>query len=70
MYTAYMGTDFSSDETKSRARQIAEEIGSTHFENTIDELFESCKKTFAGILGCDMPKFEVEGGTMEEDIAL
>jgi NAD+ synthase (glutamine-hydrolysing) len=70
MFTAYMGTTNSSEETRSRARRIAEEIGCTHFENTIDELFDACKTTFAGICGTEIPKFEVEGGTMAEDLAL
>lgn len=53
MYTAYMGTENSSEETKVRARIIAEEIGAYHLENKIDDLFKTVASTFATIAGAD-----------------
>ena len=41
MYTAYMGTKNSSEETKERARKIAAEIGTYHMAGTIDDLYKS-----------------------------
>jgi NAD+ synthase (glutamine-hydrolysing) len=70
MFSAYMGTKNSSEETKVRAANMAAEIGSTHFENNIDDLFKTVTSTFTGIVGCEPPKYESQGGTPAEDLAL
>jgi NAD+ synthase (glutamine-hydrolysing) len=57
-FTAYMGTKHNSEESRTRASQVAAEIGSWHMENTIDELHKTISKTFAGFVGCDTPKFQ------------
>jgi len=70
MYTCYMGTTNSSEETKERSRKMAEEIGSYHMANTIDEMYKSISASFATIANTEEPRFASQGGTQAEDLAL
>ena len=69
LVTTYMGTKNSSEETQKRARNLAENIGWKFYAWEIDDLYDSMKNLFTKISGKE-PKFEVEGGTHSEDIAL
>jgi len=69
LFTCYMQSKHSSEDTKRRARQIAEEIGSTHQEVSIDEICEGFMKGTQNVIK-QRPKFESEGGTMGEDLAI
>jgi NAD+ synthase (glutamine-hydrolysing) len=67
--TCYLGTNNSSEETNSRAKKVAESIGSKHFNLTIDEAYHSIINIFKTSTGLT-PKYDSEGGTWTEDIAL
>lgn len=64
-----MGTKNSSMETRKRAKLIASQIGSYHFDSTIDEIVSEMTNTFSKITGIK-PKFVIDQGTIEEDLAL
>ena len=68
-FTAYMQTKNSSESTKIRAKKLSEEIGSNHYEINIDEICESFSKSVSSTLKFE-PRFQVNGGTMTEDLAL
>lgn len=57
-----MGSDNSSQETKDRAALLANEIGATHFNLNISDIFNSFKKTAFNVFNNE-PKFLTEGGT-------
>lgn len=70
LHTCYMeNKGYSSAETKERARKLAQEIGSSHLDVPINEIVESYQKTIGQVLDSD-PKFESQGGTLQEDVAL
>jgi len=69
LFTCYMQSKHSSEDTRRRARQIAEEIGSTHQEVSIDEICDGFMKGTQSVIK-EKPKFVSEGGTMGEDLAL
>lgn len=69
LVTVYMGTKNSSEETKKRARNLANDIGCKFTACEIDDLFDSMKNLFTNIIGKE-PKFVSEGGTHAEDLAL
>eukprot|EP01117_Protostelium_nocturnum_P009804 TRINITY_DN3500_c2_g1_i3.p1 TRINITY_DN3500_c2_g1~~TRINITY_DN3500_c2_g1_i3.p1 ORF type:complete len:535 (-),score=147.62 TRINITY_DN3500_c2_g1_i3:665-2125(-) len=48
-FTCYMGTVNSSETTKKRAKEIADQIGATHTSLTMDEITESYSKVFKQI---------------------
>ena len=83
MHTAYLGTRNSSAETQSRARRIAEQIGTFHMDCEIDPIVEGLLKTYEGAMrGVESripaglgdisprPNFKVAGGHWMEDLAL
>ena len=69
LVTAYLGTDNSSEETRSRAQRLAEGIGAHHFELKIDDACASIVNTFEQATG-KRPKFESQGGSYAQDLAL
>jgi NAD+ synthase (glutamine-hydrolysing) len=70
MHTVYMGMKTqSSAETRKRARDLAEAIGSYHLEADIDRMFDTCKQIGQESMGFK-PRFEVHGGTSAENLAL
>jgi NAD+ synthase (glutamine-hydrolysing) len=70
MHTAYLSTVNSSQETRSRAKKIAEEVGSKHLEISMDRITQELKERFLDISGCPTPKYLEDGGSWAEDIAL
>lgn len=69
--TAYMGTKYSSSETRKNSAQLSQEIGAYHLNVNIDKIFEAIKETFIDNLGKEFePKFISEGGSWEQDISL
>lgn len=68
-HTTYMGTQNSSEATRKRATQLALEIGSYHINMTIDTMVKAVVSTFEIITG-KRPRFNIHGGTNQEDLAL
>lgn len=68
-YTCYMASKHSSEETRSRAEKLAEEIGATHLEISIDDVVASFEKLASSTLKKN-PKFKVHGGSNVENLAL
>jgi len=68
--TIYMGMKKqSSRETRQRARDLSDAIGSYHVNIDIDEVYEAQKKLIINALNFE-PKFKVEGGTVQENLTL
>ncbi|KAF2403210.1 glutamine dependent NAD+ synthetase [Trichodelitschia bisporula] len=68
--TVYMGmSQQSSAETRGRARELAEEIGSYHINCDIDEIYHAQKNLVASALNFE-PRFKTEGGSVAENLAL
>jgi len=67
--TCYMGTENSSDETKSRAKKLASQIGSYHLSIVIDTAVKAVLGIFSVATG-QFPKFSVRGGSTRENLAL
>ena len=68
--TLYMSmTKANSRETRQRAKDLAEAINSYHINIDIDDIYEAQKKLVVSTVGFD-PKFKVEGGTEQENLAL
>lgn len=70
MHTAYLSTANSTDESKLRARNLAEEIGSNHFEENIDEICREYLDMFTELTGSKHPRYVSQGGSQYEDVAL
>eukprot|EP01129_Flabellula_baltica_P006196 TRINITY_DN2295_c0_g1_i2.p1 TRINITY_DN2295_c0_g1~~TRINITY_DN2295_c0_g1_i2.p1 ORF type:complete len:666 (+),score=141.16 TRINITY_DN2295_c0_g1_i2:357-2354(+) len=68
-HTCYMGTDNSSEETRTRAENVAKEIGATFHEINIQKVVNAFTETFTETMG-KTPKFKAHGGSGTEDIAL
>merc|ERR1719346_773999 len=66
--TCYMGTENSSDETKSRAKKLASQIGSYHLSIVIDTAVKAVLGIFSVATG-QLPKFSVRGGSTRENLA-
>ena len=69
LYTCYIGTENSSRETRKRAKQLAEQIGSYHLDINMDGLVSALQSLFTRITQ-KKPRFKVEGGTYQENQAL
>jgi len=69
LVTSYLGSKNSSTETLGRAKRVADQIGSHHFNMNIDESYEAIVKVFERETG-KTPKYESHGGTYTEDVAL
>ncbi|KAK3073844.1 glutamine-dependent NAD(+) synthetase [Teratosphaeriaceae sp. CCFEE 6253] len=68
--TVFMGMkQQSSKETRTRAKELAEAIGSHHIDTNIDTMVQSLHSLVADTLGFE-PKFKVHGGTQSENLAL
>lgn len=68
-HTTYMGTENSSKATESRAKRLAEVIGSYHLSIKIDVAVAALIKIFSLSTG-KSPNFTSRGGTTSEDLAL
>jgi NAD+ synthase (glutamine-hydrolysing) len=67
--TCYMGSENSSEETKSRAKKLAQQIGSYHMGISIDTAVNAIIGIFSTTTGM-IPKFKVRGGGVRENLAL
>ncbi|KZT25242.1 glutamine-dependent NAD(+) synthetase with GAT domain-containing protein [Neolentinus lepideus HHB14362 ss-1] len=68
-HTCYMGTENSSIETRSRAKELAEAIGSYHVDLNMDTIVTSVRDLFGFVTGV-RPRFRVQGGSDAENLAL
>ncbi|KAM0822677.1 hypothetical protein ACQ4PT_071352 [Festuca glaucescens] len=68
-YTVYMGTENSSEGTRSRAKRLAEEIGSFHFDVPIDSVVSVFLSLFERFTG-KRPLYKVDGGSHTEKLGL
>ena len=69
-HTTFMGTDNSSTATESRAKRLAEEVGSYHLSIKIDVAVKAMIQIFSLATGGRTPQFTSHGGTIAEDLAL
>jgi NAD+ synthase (glutamine-hydrolysing) len=59
----------SSKETRQRARDLAQAIGSYHVNLDIDEVYNAQRNLIVNSLNFE-PRFKVEGGTLAENLTL
>lgn len=69
LHTTFMGTENSSENTESRAKRLAEAIGSYHLSIKIDVMVQAVLKVFTLTTG-QTPRFSSRGGTNAQDLAL
>ena len=67
--TVYLGTDNSSEDTRKRAKDLAEEVGAKHLSCSIDGIVAAIVTFFAVVTG-KTPKFKLFGGTNAENLAM
>jgi NAD+ synthase (glutamine-hydrolysing) len=67
--TCYMGTENSSDETRSRAQRLAEELGAWHLGISIDAAVQANLSIVESALQFK-PQYSVHGGSRAENLAL
>ncbi|XP_010245173.1 PREDICTED: glutamine-dependent NAD(+) synthetase isoform X2 [Nelumbo nucifera] len=68
-YTVFMGTENSSEATKSRAKVLADEIGSWHLDVCIDSIVSALLTLFQKLTG-KWPRYKVDGGSDAENLGL
>jgi len=68
-HTCYMGTENSSVETRQRAKELAEAIGSYHTDLNMDNLVTAVRSLFSFVTGVK-PQFRAHGGSAAENLAL
>ncbi|KAL8799923.1 MAG: hypothetical protein Q9182_005542 [Xanthomendoza sp. 2 TL-2023] len=68
-HTCFMGTQNSSEETRSRAKQLASAIGSWHIDMNFDIIVRSFTTLFTTLFGRTL-RFRSEGGSNQEGLAL
>ncbi|KAH6915858.1 hypothetical protein BKA70DRAFT_1253990 [Coprinopsis sp. MPI-PUGE-AT-0042] len=68
-HTCYMGTENSSTETRDRAKDLANAIGSYHVDLNMDSVVSAVKGLFALVTG-KTPQFRSQGGSNAENLAL
>ncbi|OUM52086.1 hypothetical protein BVG19_g1242 [[Candida] boidinii] len=68
-HTCYMGTENSSIETRKRAKDLAEKIGSYHVDLNMDSIVLSMVSLFEVVTG-KKPIFKIFGGSNIENLAL
>ncbi|KAL8315076.1 hypothetical protein RB593_008588 [Gaeumannomyces tritici] len=69
LHTCYMGTVNSSDETRSRAKRLAERLGAYHTDIDMDEVVDAHENIIQKALNGFKPKYQVEGGSTSENLA-
>ncbi|PVV00052.1 hypothetical protein BB559_000166 [Furculomyces boomerangus] len=69
VHTCYMGTENSSQETRTRASEMAKSIGTYHIEMNFDSVVAAILAIFVAITS-KTPRFSVHGGTNSENLAL
>ncbi|XP_022647389.1 glutamine-dependent NAD(+) synthetase-like isoform X2 [Varroa jacobsoni] len=70
LFTCYMGTENSSQKTKSAAKNFASQIGASHQSIIIDTAVRAIVAIFVSVMGGRVPKFQAHGGSTREDLAL
>ncbi|KAK7687710.1 glutamine-dependent NAD(+) synthetase [Cerrena zonata] len=68
-HTCYMGTENSSAETRGRAKELAQAIGSYHTDLNMDSIVTAVRQLFAYVTGVK-PRFRAHGGSQAENLAL
>lgn len=68
-YTVFMGSENSSEVTKSRAKVLADEIGSWHLNVSIDGVVSALLSLFQKLTG-KRPRYKVDGGSNIENLGL
>lgn len=68
-YTVYMGTENSSETTKTRAKVLADEIGSWHLDVSIDGVVSALLTLFQTLTG-KRPRYKLDGGSNIENLGL
>lgn len=68
-YTVFMGTENSSEMTRSRAKVLADEIGSWHLDVSIDGVVSALLSLFQTLTG-KRPRYKVDGGSNVENLSL
>lgn len=68
-FTFYLGSKNSSEGTRNRAKQLAEEIGSTHKSVDIDQITDTFENVAFNVFG-KRAQFKVCGGSETENLAL
>ncbi|EXB57383.1 Glutamine-dependent NAD(+) synthetase [Morus notabilis] len=68
-YTVFMGSENSSEATRSRAKVLADEIGSWHLDVPIDGVVSALLSLFQTVTG-KRPQYKVDGGSNTENLAL
>lgn len=67
--TCYMASENSSNDTRNRAAQLANQIGCYHLSINIDIAVAAVLKIFSTAVNM-MPRFRVHGGSLRENLAL
>ncbi|KAM4721093.1 glutamine-dependent NAD(+) synthetase [Rhinophrynus dorsalis] len=67
--TCYMPSENSSQDTRDRAKDLAEQIGSYHLTPCIDDAVKALIGLFSAVTG-KIPKFRAHGGSNRENMAL
>ncbi|XP_059639764.1 glutamine-dependent NAD(+) synthetase [Cornus florida] len=68
-YTVYMGSENSSETTRTRAKLLADEIGSWHLDVCIDGVVSALLSLFQTLTG-KRPRYKVDGGSNIENLGL
>ncbi|KAH9933494.1 glutamine-dependent NAD synthetase with GAT domain-containing protein [Fomitopsis serialis] len=68
-HTCYMGTENSSIDTRRRAKELSEAIGSYHTDLNMDTLVTAVRSLFSFVTGVK-PQFRAHGGSPAENLAL
>ncbi|KAF3507108.1 hypothetical protein F2Q69_00010114 [Brassica cretica] len=68
-YTVFMGSENSSEATKMRAKQLADEIGAWHLDVCIDGVVSAVLTLFQTVTGM-RPRYKVDGGSNVENLGL
>ncbi|CAN4127170.1 unnamed protein product [Withania somnifera] len=68
-YTVFMGSENSSDATTTRAKVLADEVGSWHLNVSIDGVVSSLISLFQTLTG-KRPRYKVDGGSNIENLGL
>ncbi|EJD07304.1 glutamine-dependent NAD synthetase with GAT domain-containing protein [Fomitiporia mediterranea MF3/22] len=69
LHTCYMGTVNSSAETRERAKDLGNAIGSYHIDLNMDSVVTAVRTLFGYVTGVT-PKFKLHGGSEAENLAL
>jgi hypothetical protein len=68
-HTTFMGTENSSADTRGRAKELSEAIGSYHIDLNMDTVVTSIQTLFTLVTN-KTPSFKVHGGSDAENLAL